>query len=198
MPGIFITGTDTGCGKTHVTILLAKYFMEQGVDVGVMKPISTGPMKENDAVLLKKTLKLKEPLKLINPIHLKSPLAPYPAAKLENRKIDLNRILSAYKKLSSKHEMLLVEGIGGVLVPLTRDFYVIDLIKLLGLPAIIVARAGLGTINHTLLTVEALKKRGIKILGIIMNGYRGLDISEKSNAEIIEELAGVKVLAKMI
>ena len=80
MPGIFITGTDTGCGKTYVTALLAQYFRSQGHDVGVMKPISTGPARENDAALLKKKLKLKEPINLINPIRLKHPLAPYPAA----------------------------------------------------------------------------------------------------------------------
>jgi len=197
MPGIFVTGTDTGCGKTYVTILLAEYFTKQGIDVGVMKPIAAGPRAENDAILLKKKLKLKDPITLINPIHFKHPLAPYPASKMEKKKVNINKILSAYKKLSTRHKLILVEGIGGVLVPVSKNIFIVDLIQILGLPTIIVARAGLGTINHTLLTVEALKKRKIKILGIILNGFRGKEISEKTNARIIEELSGIPVIAKI-
>jgi len=197
MPGIFITGTDTGVGKTYVTAWLARNLMAQGFDVGVMKPISTGPLKENDAVYLKKTLELKDSLDLINPIRLKHPLAPLPAAKIENRKLNIENIFRAYKKLLKRHDLILVEGIGGVLVPITKKYFVADLIKDLGLPAIIVARAGLGTINHTLLTVEALKKRKISVLGIILNGFKGKDLAEKTNAEVIEKISGVPVLANL-
>jgi len=197
MPGLFITGTDTGVGKTYVTALLAKHFLAEGVNVGVMKPIACGPLAENDALLLKKKLKLADPLEMINPIRLKKPLAPYPAAKLEKKKIDLNKILTAYKELSIRHDLVLVEGVGGLLVPLTRNLTVADLIKIMGLPAIIVARAGLGTINHTLLTVEALRQRKVSILGIILNCYKGNDPAEKSNAEMIEELSGLPVIAQI-
>lgn len=197
MPGIFITGTDTGCGKTYVTALLAQYFRSQGHDVGAMKPISTGPARENDAAWLKKQLKLKEPINLINPIRLKHPLAPYPAAKMENRKLNLNAIFKAYKKLEQLHDLVLVEGIGGVAVPITAKYFVIDLIKELKLPVILVARAGLGTINHTLLTINALWQEKIELLGVIMNGFKGKELSEKSNAEVIEQLSGVPVLAKL-
>jgi len=197
MSGIFITGTDTGCGKTYITLLLAEYFRAQGMDVGVMKPISAGPVKDNDAVYLKKTLKLKDPLVLINPVHLKLPLAPYVAAAQLKSRINLNAIDKAFDKLSKAHDLILVEGIGGALVPITQDYFVADLIKDLKLPALIVARAGLGTINHTLLTIEALKKRKIEILGIIMNGYRGKDLSEKTNAKTIEKISKVPVLAKL-
>jgi len=197
MPGIFITGTDTGSGKTYVTALLAKYLISQGIDVGVMKPIAAGPVKDNDALYLKKTLKLKDPLELINPVHLKLPLAPYVAAARLKSRINFNAIHKAFGKLSKAHDLILVEGIGGVLVPITQDYFVADLIKDLKLPALIVARAGLGTINHTLLTIEALKRRKITISGIIMNGYRGKDLSEKSNAEAIEKISKVPVLAKL-
>jgi dethiobiotin synthetase len=95
------------------------------------------------------------------------------------------------------HQIILVEGIGGVLVPITKNYFVVDLIKDFNLPTIIVARAGLGTINHTLLTVEALKKQKVKILGIIMNGFRGKDLSEKSNAQVIESLSKIPILAKL-
>ena len=197
MPGLFITGTDTGCGKTYVTALLAKHFISQGFDVGVMKPIACGPRKDNDAVYLKKNLKLNDSLKLINPIHLKLPLAPYTASRLLLMTININKIFSAYKKLQKRHDLVLVEGVGGVLVPIKREYFVADLIKDMDLPTIIVARAGLGTINHTLLTIEALKRRKIEILGIIMNGYRGKDVSEKTNAKTIEKLSGIPVLAKL-
>jgi dethiobiotin synthetase len=197
MSGIFITGTDTGCGKTYVTILLAKYFISQGIDAGVMKPISTGPRSENDAYVLRRELNLKDPIDLINPVKLKYPLAPYPAAMKEGKRITLDKIFKAYKKLSRQHEMVLVEGIGGVAVPINASYAVIDLIRDLGLPAIVVARAGLGTINHTLLTVSALRQERIEILGIIMNGFKGKELSEKTNAEIIGKLGGVPVLAKI-
>ncbi|MFH1386200.1 MAG: dethiobiotin synthase [bacterium] len=197
MPGIFITGTDTGVGKTYVTVLLARYFEEQGLDVGVMKPISTGPKPEDDALYLKKKLKLSDQLKLINPIHLKHPLAPLPASQLERKKLDLKAIFRSYQTLEKKHDLVLVEGVGGVMVPIKKDYFVIDLIKELKLPTVIVARAGLGTINHTLLTIEALKKKKIKIMGIILNGFKGKELSEKSNASTIEEISGVPVLAKL-
>lgn len=197
MPGFFITGTDTGVGKTYVTLWLARLFAGEGLGVGVMKPISSGPRKENDALYLKRKLKLKDTNHLINPIHLSLPLAPYPAARLQKRKLSLAPVFSAFAKLSKRHDCLLVEGIGGVLVPLTRTYLVADLIKDLGLPAIIVARAGLGTINHTLLTVEALRKRKVKIAGIILNGYKRKELSERTNAEVIEELTGIPIMAKL-
>lgn len=197
MPGIFITGTDTGCGKTFVTVKLAEYFRVRGLDVGVMKPIATGPGKENDALYLRRALKLTDPIGLINPIHLKYPLAPYPAARLENKKLKIENIFKAYRKLAKLHDLVLVEGIGGVLVPITEKYYVIDLIQDFKLPVILVSRAGLGTINHTLLTVEALRKRKVKVLGIIMNGFRGRDLSEKTNAEVVEKLGKVPILAKI-
>jgi len=195
--GIFITGTDTGCGKTFVTILLARYLQKQGLDIGVMKPISTGKHSENDALLLKRELDLSDPIELINPIKFKYPLAPYPAAKKERKKLKLRSIFKAFNELAKRHELVLVEGIGGVAVPITANYVLIDLIRDMRLPAIIVARAGLGTINHTLLTINALRQEKIEILGVIMNGFRGKDISEKTNAEMIRKLGRVAILAKI-
>lgn len=197
MSGIFITGTDTGVGKTYVTLLLAKHLLAKGINVGVMKPISTGPRSESDALLLRKELRLKDSIDLINPVRLKYPMAPYPAAKLEKKKIDLEKIFSTYQKLTKIHDLILVEGIGGIAVPIAKDYLVLDLIQDLKLPTLIVARAGLGTINHTLLTIGALSKRKIPILGIVLNGYQGKEISEKSNAKVIENLSGIPILAKL-
>ena len=197
MSGIFITGTDTGIGKTLITGLLARLFKEQGHSVGIFKPISCGPQRDNDALLLKKLLKLKDPLSLINPISLPLPLSPLAAAQLSKKTIRLNKIFAAYKKLKKKYATVLIEGVGGALVPITKKYLVADLIADLKTPTIIVARAGLGTLNHTLLTVEALRRRNILILGIILNGYTGQDQSEKTNGQLIEELTGIPILAKL-
>src|SRR3989339_78509 len=201
MPGIFITGTDTACGKTIVSAALVKYFTSHGIDCGYMKPISCGPNSDNDAVYLKKLLNLKDPLPLLNPISLPPPLSPLAPARKANKPLKkqtiLKKILSSYSLLTTHYSLLIVEGVGGALVPITKDYMVADLIKDLKIPAIIVARAGLGTINHTLLTIEALRRRKIRILGIIMNGYSGKELSEETNAEIINEISGVPILAKL-
>jgi dethiobiotin synthetase len=197
MSDVFITGTDTGCGKTFVTRLLAAKLRANGFDVGVMKPISTGPQKTNDAYYLKKKLRLKDPIGLINPLRLKPPLAPLPAARLAKKKLNLKKVIKAYQQLKQRHQIVLVEGIGGVLVPITERYSVIDLIKKLKLPVIIVARAGLGTINHTLLTVTALRQSQIPILGVVLNGFKGKELSEKTNAGIIAQLGKVPILLKL-
>ena len=197
MSGVFITGTDTGVGKTFITLALARALMARGIDVGVMKPISCGPMDDNDAVYLKKELKISDPLDLINPIRLRLPLAPYAASAILRKKIDLKKIFKAFKKLLITHEIVLVEGVGGVLVPIKKNYFAADLAKDLNIPAIIVARAGLGTINHTLMTIEALKARKVDILGIIMNGYKDKDISERTNAVVISEHSKIPILAKV-
>ena len=180
-----------------MTLALARSFIGQGIDVGVMKPISAGPQKDNDALYLKKALKLKDPLALINPVHLKLPLAPCVAAGLLGEKINLPAIFKAFKKLEKVHELLLVEGVGGALVPITENYFVADLVKDLNIPVIIVARAGLGTINHTLLTIEAFRARGVEIMGVVMNGYTGKALSEKTNAETISRIAKVPILGKI-
>ena len=187
---VFITGTDTGVGKTFVTLKLAKELILHGHKVGIMKPISCGPKGENDALLFKKKLKLKDPLSTINPISLRSPLAPYVAAWVEGKSLNLKKIFSSFRKLKAKYDVLLVEGVGGAMVPIEKDYFVADLIAALAIPAIIVARAGLGTINHTLMTVEALRKRKITISGIVLNGYKG-GLVEKTNPAAIHELTGI-------
>ena len=164
MKGFFITGTDTGVGKTEVASYLAKMFSEKGFKVGVMKPVATGVRNFcRDALILKKASSSKEPMDCINPVSMKLPLAPLVASSIEKQNIDLKIIHRRFKKLSINNDIMIVEGIGGVMVPITRigikTFYVLDMILKMKLPVIIVSRPNLGTINHTLLTIGMLNKR---------------------------------------
>ncbi|MFH1429239.1 MAG: dethiobiotin synthase [Candidatus Margulisiibacteriota bacterium] len=203
----FITATDTGAGKTFITVELGKHFQSLGYKTGAMKPFSSGGRQ--DPEILKKLMEQGDELDLINPVWFEQPMAPY-ACLLEegsgvrcqvSEKINparmLKKIKTAYEELSSKYDILLVEGIGGALVPLWENYYVADLIKEMELPALIVARAGLGTLNHTFMTIEALKKRNINIAGIILNGFSGKEYAERTNRRVIEELSKIPVIAEV-
>ena len=192
--GIFITGTDTGVGKTVVAAGLAGALKRQGVDVGVMKPVATGGRE--DTLFLMKAASFSDPIETVNPIFLEPPLAPSIAAEMSKVKIDLDKIWKAYAKLSSQHEFMIVEGIGGLLVPIKGNFLVVDLIKRLDLPIVVVSRPGLGTINHTLLTIRCAKSYRIEIKGIVINDLKKekSGLAEKTNPKIIEELSGIPIL----
>lgn len=191
--GIFITATDTEVGKTYVSCNIAEALKKEGINAGVFKPVSTGD--RNDAKALIKATKIDETLEAVTPIFFDNPMSPYGASILENKQFDPKKAYSSLKYFLNKYEFIVVEGIGGLLVPLKKNFYVNDLIKKFNLPVVIVARYGLGTINHTLLTVEKLKKDKQKILGIVLSGKKNKnDISVKSNAAIIRELTKLHVL----
>lgn len=194
MKGFFVTGNDTGVGKTLVAAALASIFKKGGTDVGVMKPVATGGW--DDARLLMKWAEVKDNLFLINPYCLATPVAPAIAAGIENVKIDIGRITTAYEELSKRHKMMIVEGVGGLLTPIYKRYLVSDLIKELYLPAVIVARPGLGTINHTLLTIREAKRSKINILGVIINNYdeATAGIAEEKAPEIIENIGKVPIL----
>jgi dethiobiotin synthetase len=169
--GLFVTGTDTGVGKTVATAVLAVSLREQGVNAGVMKPVETGigDRTGSDAEWLMSVAPSDDPPAIVAPYRLRASAAPAIAAAAEDIAIDLHRILSACEALAARHECLLIEGVGGAMVPLSADILVADLIHHLRLPVLIVARSGLGSINHTLLTVECLERRGIPILGVLFN-----------------------------
>jgi dethiobiotin synthetase len=171
VPGLFVTGTDTGVGKTIATAVLAAALREQGVNAGVMKPVETGigERTRSDAEWLMSVAPSDDPPSIVAPYRLRTSAAPLVAAAAEHIAIDLNHILSAFEALAARHECLLIEGVGGAMVPLAADILVVDLIHYLRLPVLIVARSGLGSINHTLLTVECLQRRGIPILGVLFN-----------------------------
>ena len=197
--GLFITGTDTGVGKTIVAASLVASLRHSGFDMGVMKPIETGfSLRSSDAVFLKKIAAVKDSLDSICPYRLKHPLSPFTAAKMENVSIGFERIARAYGELLQNHQALLVEGAGGLLVPIARDKMMADLAFCLELPVLIISRTGLGTINHTLLSVEAARKRGVEVAGVIFNHLgprRGL--AEKTNPSVIRHFLDVPILGEI-
>lgn len=202
--GFFITGTDTGVGKTFVTAGIVSTLREKGVNVGVMKPVETGcPEKDGklepqDALYLKNAAGVSDELDLISPYRFKAPLAPTVASRVEGKIIELNKIKECYYKLASRHSIMFVEGAGGLLAPINENETVADLIKLLNLPLIIIAASRLGVINHTLLTVRYAQSVGIEVKGIILN-YPALSIEEtlSANQAEIKRLANIPVLGEL-
>jgi dethiobiotin synthetase len=194
----FITGTGTGVGKTIVTAGIAGHFISTGKKVSVMKPVQTGTGNSASDLEIVKTLVpgiTAVPKLLATPYSFSLPASPLLAAKSENREINPDSILKAFKELSSRQDVdvLLVEGAGG---PLTEDFLMVDLILKMDIPAILVTYAGLGTVNHTLLSIEAMKSRNLKIAGIVINRMPlNPGIVEKDNIKTIERIGGVPVIA---
>jgi len=198
---LFITGTDTGVGKTVVSCALALLFRERGIDVGVMKPIATGVVKSKnrlisfDTEFLIKASQTKDEKGLITLYRSQLPLSAYDAFK---NKISISRIIKSFKELENRHELLLVEGIGGLFVPIRRDYFVADLVRDLAIPIVVVSRNSLGTINHTLLTLKQAEYFGIEILGVIFNNLdTKKDLSKKTNPETICKLANVDNLGSI-
>ena len=179
MKGIFIAGTDTGVGKTIITGLLAKYLCDAGHNVITQKWIQTGSpgFKSSDVMAhlriagfdRKKTQKYSD---LMLPYVFKTPCSPHLASCIEKREINRVKIIKSFRQLSRDFDFVLVEGVGGTLVPYNKKDLVVDIAARLKLPVLIVAQNKLGAINHTLLTIEALKKRKIRILGLIFNDIR--------------------------
>lgn len=202
--GIFITGTDTGVGKTVVGAGLALVLRERGMRVGVMKPVATGCVGEGkrlvsgDAVYLFEAAENEYP-SLTSPFRFRNPLAPSVASVIEKKQIPIDRIRRAYRELQNHYDFILVEGIGGLLVPIDKDYFVANLVYEFGLPIVIVARGGLGTINHTLLTIDAAAIRGFKIQGVIFNRMPrvNLSIAEITNPKAIHDATGVPILGAL-
>lgn len=176
MHGLFITGTDTAVGKTYVTALVAEGLLAAGVRVGAYKPACSGGVRDaegrwtwEDIETLANAIDRPDDRERIGPQCFQHALAPPVAARLEGRTVDRELLRIGVEWWRSRVDLLLVEGVGGLLCPLTEHETVIDLAKDFAFPLLIVARAGLGTINHTLLTVAAAKSAGLKIAGIVIN-----------------------------
>ncbi len=200
--GFFITGTDTGVGKTLISGALIETILFLGKKVCGMKPVESGCRRQGDVLIpfdgmfLKQLSHADEPLALITPCCLESPLAPMAAAEADGRAIDLSFISTAFSKLSARYDALIVEGIGGLMVPITKDYYAVDLAGELSLPLIVVARPGLGTINHVLLTVSCAMKAGLTVAGIVINYTQPPEnsLAEQTNPGLLGQISPVPII----
>ena len=193
---LFLTGTDTGVGKTYVASLLVRALRHAGMDTAPMKPICCGD--RDDAELLFEACNREVPLNSINPVWYRTPAAPHTAAVIENRPPDLALIRATFERLRANHRSLIVEGVGGWLVPVTRDYFVADLAAEFELPVAVVVRNRLGAINHALLTVRDIERRGLNFAGIILNSIDpDGDLSVTTNRSILEDILGQPVLMEI-
>jgi dethiobiotin synthetase len=200
MRGLFVTGTDTGCGKTFVTAALARLLRRQGRAVCVCKPVATGAEWRDGRLIADDTLLLAEAgeradLDAVTPWAFAEPAAPPVAARAAGTVLHLDEIVAAVRRRAAGAEVLLVEGVGGLLCPLTDEATVADLAAALGLPLLIVARRSLGTLNHTLLTLEAARGRGLRVAGVVVSETAPpAGLAERTNVDELRRL-GVPVLA---
>ena len=221
--GLFVTGTDTGIGKTMIAGAIARLLQSVGVDVGVMKPIETGRQRPSaggpsaggltpfqaveegerkreqlipdDASYLKLAAMVRDPITQIRPYRFRDPIAPWPASIRERRPIQVKKIISAYEKLQKNHSFVIIEGIGGLLVPITADFDLIHLIQAMSLPVLLVARSGLGTLNHTLLTIQHGERHGILFRGIILNQTQSVcTLADETNRTVLAKKTKIPLL----
>jgi dethiobiotin synthetase len=206
-PCVFVTGTDTGVGKTFVTSALARHLKHRGLAVGVMKPIETGVAPDapglSDADRLARAAGVLDGLDLIAPYRFPDALAPLAAARRAGLSVDVGVIAQAVQILRARHTVLLIEGVGGVLVPIGPQLDVRDLIARLGAAVLVVGRANLGGVNHALLTVEAVRLRGLTVLAVALNepapapATMAAELQVESTVELIRELAGAPVVGPL-
>lgn len=205
-PTFFMTGTDTGVGKTVVTAALALCLRRRGYRVGVMKPIETGVRMDqpdrSDAACLREAAASSDDLALISPYRFTAPLAPWDAGRKDGRAVALPPILDAVQTLKARHQILLVEGVGGLLVPLTEDRDVSDLIAELACPVVVVGRTSLGGVNHARLTLEALERRKLTVLACVLNqaqeaGSPDEQLQQQSTVALVQEWSPAPVLGPL-
>lgn len=198
--GVFVTGTDTGVGKTIAAATLARLLRVNGINVGVMKPVTSGCRDGNGVLVSDDAELLCEAAGVqysddVAPYCLREPLAPAEAAKIDGVRIDFARIKESYRRLAATHDFVIVEGAGGLMVPLSGGLLVADLVRELDLPLLVVARPGLGTINHTVLTCFAAQQMELRVAGVIVNGMpKQPGRAENSAPHQIGSLCGAPVL----
>jgi len=204
--GVFITATDTGVGKTIVSSALVMCLTQRGIDVGVMKPIETGVSRshkvQSDGGRLRKAAGSHDPMAEVCPYVFRLPVAPLSAARAERTTVRIAVIMRAFRSLRQKHALMVVEGVGGVQVPITQSLTISDIIYQMKLSAIVVGQSGLGGINHALLTLHALRQRKIPIMALVLNQPRPLRtktarIQERSTVSLLRRLAGVPVMGPL-
>jgi dethiobiotin synthetase len=191
--GLFVTGTDTGVGKTLVACALIRALRAEGVDAAGMKPVETGVGEAGplDALALRAAAGGADPLELVCPERLALAAAPAVAAAAAGRAVDLGSIRSAFERLTARHDCVIAEGAGGLLVPIAPGVEMTDLARELGLALLVVARARLGTINHTLLTLEVARGRGLSLAGVVASHAEGeISAADRRNLDHLREALG--------
>ena len=198
---LFVTGTDTGVGKTFITAGIAAELASEGAKVGVYKPVETGAPKNADKKFFSNDLefikKIAPQVQTKSSYLLEIPAAPMVSADVEDVVIEKNIIKKDYEELSKTCDIVIVEGAGGLMVPFAKDFLAADIAKMFNMPVLIVAKPDLGTINHTLLTIEFAKKKGLKIAGVVINNYpeNTTDVAIKTAPMIIQKFSDIPYLA---
>ena len=202
--GIFITGTDTGVGKTFFTCVLAMLLRSYGYQVGVMKPVETGCVVKDGALFPEDAWRLKsasgcaEPIEMICPYPLPEPLAPSLAAERAGVKIDIDQLLALYREIAALHDITLIEGAGGLMVPMVPGFTFADFSRVAKLPIIVVAANRLGAINHLLLTLEHASCKGLCAIGYVLNRVAAeSSLAAETNREALSGLTGIPCLAEL-
>lgn len=190
---LFLTGTDTGVGKTHTAVQLLRAGRASGLRCAGMKPICCGDRNDAERLLAASSEGLS--IDEVNPVWLKTPAAPLSASLIEQVVIDERRLVDAMRTLEDCFDFVLVEGVGGWLVPIRRDFFVSDLAAQMKLPVMVVAQNRLGCLNHTSLTVRSVVEHGLVCAGVVLNDTAGLtDIAAKTNADILRQVLDVPIL----
>jgi len=200
--GFFISATDTSVGKTVVSAAIIRALTIMGFKTAGMKPIETGCLKSgemlqsSDGAFLKKLTVMDEKINIVSPYLFELPVSPYVASYKEKKEIRLGVILKAYDALLKKYDAIVVEGAGGLYVPIHKDYFMADLAREMELPLVIVARPGLGTINHSLLTISYARSKGVEIAGILFNYISQPEdsVAEKMNPDTLQELTDVPFL----
>ena len=174
MTSLFVTGTDTDVGKTCITAGIVSYLSKMNVDVGVMKPFASGYKAtansvSDDVKILMKYSRVSDPIDLVNPYFFEIPTSPYDACKQLKLEIDISRVVDSYKQLTSIHDVVIVEGIGGIMTPISKNYFVSDLISDLQMNTIIVTGSKVGTVNHLMLTYQHVKEKKIPLNGFLIN-----------------------------
>ncbi|NLX12916.1 MAG: dethiobiotin synthase [Phycisphaerales bacterium] len=202
MQGWFVTGTDTNVGKTVIAGALARLLRERGRKVAVFKPIATGCRRDlhlglvnGDTEFLAHCADTDQTLEEITPVRYAGDLAPLVASERQQHPINWSAVDEGWRSIGRTHEWVIVEGAGGLLTPIDINNNMADLARQFELPLIVVARATLGTINHTLLTLESAKARGLRVAAVVVNGYRpgSATLAEETNPEVIARLARIPI-----
>jgi len=202
MKPLFITATDTDIGKTYVCAGLAHSLKKLDIDVGIMKPFACGVKQKtgfssNDLTILSKAAMVNDAEELLNPFFFPIPASPYTAAKNLGVKIDINYLMKCFRKLDKIHDVMLVEGIGGIMTPILKDYAIIDLIKDLEANTIIVTSSKIGTINHTIMTCNMCKNMKIPVKGLIINNFDSTGYSVSDLERDLNALTDLPVLCSL-